>query len=345
MPLVVVYGLKTGDYDWLSQFYPSRRIAQECANRSIPLRFLFPDDVPSFIAELKDTKSPPGNATDIMDTTPADARVTGARNTVVLIRGSVSVGTVKLLEDAGLVCVNTSEAMALANDKLATAKFLESHHWPAPHTFSEKELRPDFLTLHSPSVYSPSAQGFRLPGSPIHWPLVRKPRFGSRGTGVSLVASREELERFDGTEYIFQEYIESSRGRDLRVFFIDGKIVAVVERNAAGDNLVSNSSTGALMRIPDEPLGERWTSMALAIAREAGLWYGTVDFLYLGDAAKEREGDEREGSGLNLTVCEINSAPGFEALEKDCGFNIAGMLIDRLYRRLLLAEKSLFSEQ
>jgi len=309
MQLVVVYGLKTGDYNWLGQFYPAQRISQECENRGIPLRFLFPDDVPSFIAETQ-TREITNGAREI------------ACDTVCLIRGQVSVATVRLLENAGFRCVNSASAMALANDKLATAKFLEAHRWPTPETMRELDYRIDPI--------------------PFPWPMVRKPRFGSRGTGVSLVHSSGELERLrcaqrsvvnakertDGsacgnaTEYILQKYIESSHGRDLRVFFANEEIIAVAERKATGDNLLSNASTGAIMRIPETPLSERWASMALAIARESGLQYGTVDYLYLGD--------EREENGQNLTVCEINSAPGFEALEKDCGYNIAGMLIDRL---------------
>jgi len=303
MQLFVVYGLKTTDYSWLGQFYPAQRLSQECANRSISLRFLFPSDVPAFINEIETTDHPAGEM------------FATARDTVCLIRGSVSVATVRLLENAGLRCVNTASAMALANDKLATARFLERHRWPTCETIRE--------------------QDFQIAAIPFPWPLVRKPRFGSRGTGVSLVSSPEELERLreintaefaDGSvddEYLLQRYIETSRGRDLRVFFAAGEILAIAERNAGGDNLLSNASTGAIMRIPETPLSERWAGMALEIARASGLWYGSVDFLYLAD--------EGEGNDQNFTVCEINSAPGFEALEKDCGYNIAGALIDRLF--------------
>jgi len=314
MQLLVVYGLKTTDYSWLDQFYPAQRISQECANRSIPLRFLFPADVPSYIDEIETTDHRSGEMRAIV------------RDTVCLIRGSVSVATVRLLENEEFACVNTASAMALANDKLATARFLERHRWPTCETIRERDFRIDTI--------------------PFPWPLVRKPRFGSRGTGVSLVSSPEELAQLRSTmrqasngtetandEYILQRYIETSRGRDLRVFFAAGEILAIAERNADGDNLLSNASSGAVMRIPEVPLSERWAAMALAIARASGLWYGSVDFLYL--AAEE------EGNGQNLTVCEINSAPGFEALEKECGYNIAGMLIDRLFP----AEKSLLAEQ
>ena len=63
--------------------------------------------------------------------------------------------------------------------------------------------------------------------------------------------------------------------------------------------------------------GEPWASMVHTIARETGLKYGTVDFLYLaGDAG--------------FTVCEINAAPGFEGLEGATGLDIAGILVDLL---------------
>jgi len=280
MRLVVVYGLKTVDYGYFETFYPSRRLAEECANRSIPLRFLFPRDVPSFLSE-----------------SVADGI---KRDTICLIRGKVYPDTVRLLEMAGWRTVNTARALSLANDKIASARFLETNGWPTPETRFAGDIP-------------------RGPDSAIAFPVVAKPRFGSRGEGVRLVESVGELAGLE-SDTILQDYIETSRGRDLRFFFAGGAVLTAVLRQASGGGFISNANTGGTMRAAPHTAAELvpWNELTLEIARKAGLWYGSVDFLYCGQGT------------LDLTVCEINGSPGFEALETECKLDIAGALVDRL---------------
>jgi RimK family alpha-L-glutamate ligase len=280
MKLVVVYGLKTMDYRYLKEFYPARRLSDECKKRSIPLRFLFPPDVPAFLSEYASNAE--------------------KKNTICLIRGSVDPGTVSLLENRGFRTVNSSQSLALANDKLETARFLEKHRWPTPKT----------------RIAEKTAAGY---------PLVAKPRYGSRGMGVQLVSNAENLMAIP-PEYIFQEYIAPSHGRDLRFFFAGKEVLAVALRYSRDGAFVSNSCVGGVMSVPgySEEILRPWKAMTIDIARKAGLWYGTVDYLFL------ETGQDGGDKPLSLTVCELNAAPGFEALEKDCGIDIAGALIERL---------------
>lgn len=290
MKLLVVYGLKTRDKAWLDRFYPARRLSEACANRSIPLRFLFPH-------EVSDPAHGAFPAADfpLNDFLPVD--------TVCLVRGTVADETWRALENAGYRCVNSREAAALALDKLDTARFLERHGWPTPRTVSCHPDTPDPLEFS--------------------YPLVLKPRFGSRGEGVELIENDKALEawkdaRTDGA-WIAQEYIASSSGRDLRIFFAGGEVLAAVARRGATGDFRSNACTGGTMSAAETGgWMDRWQLMTLDIAQEAGLWYGTVDFLYQTES--------------ELTVCEINGSPGFEALERDLGLDVAGMLIERLVR-------------
>ncbi len=295
MHLVVVYGLKTLDYGYFKLFYPSRRLAEECANRSIPLRFLFPRDILSFIAEQID--------------------IGLKRDTICLIRGKVDPKTVSLLEMAGFRTVNSADALSLANDKLASARFLSENSWPTPKTM----LACDALYLKP---------GF------IRYPLVAKPRFGNRGEGVHFIENESALTGLE-PDTIVQEYIKTSRGRDLRFFFAGDTILAIASRHATGDSFVSNANAGGIMQKEPHTAAELapWSTMTLEIAQKAGLWYGSVDYLYCGkqeDAHTSILCGQSRGPALELTVCEINGSPGFEALETDCALDIAGPLIDRL---------------
>jgi gamma-F420-2:alpha-L-glutamate ligase len=284
MKLIVVYGLKTGDYDWLAGFYPARRLAEACENRGIPLRFLFAQDVSAFLADgFRDDAFSPKRA-------------------IVLVRGDVNMSVYAELEAAGYRCINDSRAVALARDKLETYRFLTSHGYPTPETLSLADAARQVDSLK--------------------FPLVVKPRFGSRGEGVTLVRDGDALLKSvplaDSGEYIAQRFIESSRGRDVRVFFAGGDVLAVAGRTNAEDALLSNACAGGVTSALTGEWFGKWAAMTLEIAREAGLWYGTVDWLYDGDG---------------MTVCEINSSPGFESLEKACDLDIAGAIVERLAQR------------
>ena len=280
MLLVVVYGLKTADYGWLDQFYPAHRLMTEAKNRSIPLRFLFPSDIPAFLSEPR---------------SPAELE-----DTLILVRGTVGTALVRSLEHAGFRCVNASRALELAADKLEAARFLERNGWPTPRTRTLNEV----------------LEGDVVPV----FPLVAKPRRGCRGEGVTLVRGREELEALPG-DALIQDFIAESAGRDLRVFFAGGEILATVVRESSDGGFRSNTATGGRMRrVSGCPEGKT----ALDIACRAGLWYGTVDFLFLDAVSPPDAG--------RLTVCEINGAPGYESMETECGTDIAGRLLDLLVR-------------
>jgi gamma-F420-2:alpha-L-glutamate ligase len=306
--LLAVYGLKTRDYGYLSRFYPTARLIEACENRSVPLRFLFPEDVQEFLSGPQVVQAESARIASPRDFPP--------EGTVCLVRGRVGVEIIKLLESRGYRCVNPSGATALANDKLETARLLGRLGFPTPRTARLADLNSAFTAAD--------------------YPLVIKPRHGSRGFGVTLAKTegealgnaREILP--DNDEWIAQEYIASSRGRDLRVFFASGELLACVERVAPDGELVSNVAQDGVMRVPSFglALGEPWISMVRAIAEHSRLWYGTVDFLYR-EAAGCPAGEDKDRP-LDLTVCEINAAPGFEALEAATGIDIAGVLIDRL---------------
>ena len=332
MRLVVVYGLKTGDYEWLRSFYPAHRIVEACARQRVHILFVLPCDVDRLVSggfSAADDFSPAGGFSPADDFFPA--------GTVCLVRGNVDPGSIQRLEEAGFRCVNGSKAVALALDKLECARFLDKLGIQAPRTFAPvvgaggRAGVAGLVGAMCAAGESPLGVGASgLAGAmctagepPLGYPFVAKPRFGSRGRGVALVKGPADLEALApllrSEPYIFQEFVAESAGRDLRFFFAGGEIVACVERRGKDDSFVSNASEGGLVRIPEncEALVERLSSEVLRIAREAGLWYGTVDFLF---------GTEE------FPVCEINACPGFEALEKATGLDIAGMLVERLMR-------------
>lgn len=318
---MALWGLKTDDYAYLDEFYPTRRLKEACKDRGLELRFLFPRDLPEFL-EKERLDSPPDSGPD---------------RTLFLIRGAVAPETVRLIEGYGYTCVNSAESLALAADKLETARFLARNGWPTPET---EEL---FMNVDSPQDIPRIGDQADRPLSTLSFPFISKPRTGSRGQGVRLIASQEDLAEALGEAapdggFIAQEYISSSRGRDLRVFFAGDRVLAVAERRSADGGFISNVSTGGILRqhsLADGAL-EPWLETTLDIARKARLWYGSVDYLFLdemGDGAGSNRTSEPGGNPvetIRLTVCEVNGSPGFEALERGLGADIAGPLVDAL---------------
>ncbi len=103
--------------------------------------------------------------------------------------------------------VSSPEVVDLCDDKLATARFLESHGFPSPRTRPMAELDPSAATL----------------------PLVLKPmRGGARSQGVRVVRDPVELQHLCATlpraNYVAQEWIDGeeytcgSVNRDGRCF-------------------------------------------------------------------------------------------------------------------------------
>lgn len=298
MRLVVVYGIKTDDYGYFQEFYPSRRLSEECTKRSILLRFVFPKDVDGFLGE--------NHSQDEKD------------DTICLVRGIVTSGIVMMIETAGFRAINGGQSLNLASDKLETAQFLEKNHWPTPKTWPLGDT----------------------PRSPFPW--VLKPRFGSRGEGVRLVHSHAELAHVANgiiaPEFIAQEFITQSAGRDIRFFFAGKRMLAVAIRRSHNGALISNACAGgrmSLVSFGEDVIGP-WADMVFDIARSSGLYYGSVDFLFLEKQAAlkpvELDGSNLTTENLALTVCELNGSPGFEALETQCGLNIAGALLDELLK-------------
>ncbi len=258
-------------------------------NRGVQLRFLFPEEAAALLQ-------------------PDRAAGFDPRDTLVLLRGALPRDLPFRLEEAGWTCVNSARSAALANDKLETFRFFSAFGYRLPATI-------DAETVDAASELA-AESAFPSP------PWILKPRFGSRGEGVRLMSGAAELDAFlaakDSGEFILQEYIAECEGTDIRVFFAAGRVIASAVRRAPAGSVVSNAcSGGAMQKAPShDPLVQEAERLALEMGNLAGLYYGAADFL-----------PSMNGNGTAEPVlCELNAAPGFEELEKQCGIDVAGPL-------------------
>ena len=88
----------------------------------------------------------------------------------------------------------------------------------------------------------------------LGFPVVVKTLKGTRGEGVLLCSNREQFNDLaslldgakPGADFIFQQYIAESHGRDVRVLVIDCKAVAAMERRSADGGFKANISLGGV---------------------------------------------------------------------------------------------------
>lgn len=132
-------------------------------------------------------------------------------------------------------------------------------------------------------------------------PCVVKSVSGMGGNGVFLAPDARLLRDVAGnlaqeTPYLFQEYVASSHGRDLRVVVVDGEAVAAEIRTSHDGGLASNLARGGSAALCHGRYPEA-EALAVQAARTVGLAVAGVDLLFTGTGS--------------YTICEVNSVPAW----------------------------------
>ncbi len=158
------------------------------------------------------------------------------------------------------------------------------------------------------------------PGSGLPFPLVAKKRISSRGRGVFVLNSEDELRGLmEGRkieDFIFEERIGIER--DIRLLFIGGRLHGAVERRIREKN--NKGFTGIGVKVK----GEFMPSPGLEESvREAASRSGS-DFCGI-DVAIDRKGMP--------WLMECNVSPQFIALERVLQRDAAGSLMDLIIEK------------
>lgn len=154
-------------------------------------------------------------------------------------------------------------------------------------------------------------------------PLVLKILEGTQGVGVVLVdskkAAKSVLDAFYGMDVnlLVQEYIEEAGGSDIRVFVVDGEVVAAMKRQGAEGDFRSNLHQGGNATIYKLNRKEKVT--AIAAAKAMGLGVCGVDMII---------------SKRGPLVMEVNSSPGLEGIEKSTNINVAAKIMDYIEKNI-----------
>jgi len=197
-------------------------------------------------------------------------------------------------------CLNSSTAITQSRDKLYSLQLLLNHGVDIPTTgFANSPLDTDDLIK-------------MVGGSPLIVKLLE----GTQGKGVVLAETKKAAEsvinafKSLNANILVQEFIKEANGKDLRLFVIDGKVVAAIQREAVAGEFRANIHLGGTASIVKPTADEK--RIAIKAAKAMDLKVAGVDII-------------RSSKGPLLL--EVNSSPGLEGIEGATNKDIAGEMI------------------
>ena len=218
----------------------------------------------------------------------------------------------RMLDKLGYRIFNQKDAIEVCDDKMLTYISLAKNAIHMPKTL------PGLLcfTKNAPI----SSESLLEIEKAFKYPLVIKESYGSLGKGVYLIQNREELvaklEEIKCVPHLIQEYIESSKGKDIRVIVVGGKAIGAMMRKSESDFRSNIGAGGSGTKVT---LDKDMIAISEKIAQTLGLDYCGIDLLL-----------DKDG----YTVCEVNSNAFFKTFEKATNINVASQYVDYILSKL-----------
>ncbi len=215
---------------------------------------------------------------------------------------------IRHFEELGVLTINSSKAIGTVKDKLYTHQILARAGIPTPKTiFAKYPVDVDFVEKE------------------LGFPVVVKTITGSKGSGVFLCETRalfaDLMEFLSGPRgyqnIIIQEFMKTSKGKDLRVFLIGGHPIAAMQRIAKEGSFKANFHQGGSVKPFD--LNPTIEKLSVACAKLFELDIAGIDLLFDGDS---------------YTIAEANSSPGFEGFESVNNISVPDLIFDYIESRL-----------
>ncbi len=218
-----------------------------------------------------------------------------------------------MLEKCGYRLFNSSNFLRMCDDKNITLIECANHGIKSVDTIPSPLIYSNSLKSENYLFLDKVIERFGLP-------LVMKKVYGSLGEGVYLAHSKQELYDLYGECFryplLFEKYLETSKGKSLRVLVVDEKVIGIIERNGSDD---FRSNYGAKTYSKNIKNPTIYIDFAQKIANLLHIEYAGIDLLY---------GDNNEP-----VLCEINSNAFFEEFEKTTSINVAKMVGEMILRK------------
>ncbi len=204
-------------------------------------------------------------------------------------------------ERRGVRLINGPSAIELVADKLHTLQRLIRAGLPIPR-----------------SILGKFPMDVELVERELGFPVIVKTLKGTRGAGVLKCEDRSQFEDLAGllesagaqADFLLQHYVRASHGRDVRILVVGGRVVAAMERRSLTGGFKSNVSLGGVGAAYNPP--PEMAELAVQAADILELDVTGIDILFDEDGYR---------------ICEANSAPGFQGLERASGLDIPSAIL------------------
>ena len=218
----------------------------------------------------------------------------------------------KRLEQNGVRLFNTANAVELCDNKILMYQELAKHSIRIPRTFIAPKT---FEGLgYTDLAFLDNAV------KEVGWPIVIKEAYGSFGEQVYLAKNKGEaidiIKQIGYKDFLMQEFIASSKGRDIRINIVGDQAVASMLRENKNDFRSNISSGGNGTKY--EP-NQEFVDLAIKASKALGLSFAGVDVMFGEDGP---------------IICEVNSNPQFASTLDATGINLADSISDYILRQL-----------
>ena len=278
----------------IEESWETNRLVEEFTKQDIEIRVVNPNDVDIFV-DRDDRKS-----------IIVGGKPRALPDFVIPRTGSGTTYFIKAiirhLERLGVTLINGSNAIDTVKDKLYTQQVLGESNLPVPKTLLVRHpIKLEWVEKN------------------LTFPVIIKTLSGSFGAGVFMAEDKKQFKQLlkmaeitkKSYNIIVQEFIKDSWGKDLRVFVLNGKVVGCMMRQAVYDDFRANITRGG-EGIPYQ-IDENIEWLGGESARLLGLDIAGVDLLF-------------DNGGYK--ICEVNSSPGFEGMDKFTHTNIAEDIVN-----------------
>ena len=216
------------------------------------------------------------------------------------------------LEKSGVRLFNNKKAVLLCDNKILMYQALKENNIKIPRTFIAPKTF-EGLNYHDRSFLKEVIDE-------IGFPIVVKEAYGSFGEQVYLANDIDSLnkivDQIGYKDFLMQEFIASSKGKDIRINVVGNKAVVSMLRENDSDFRSNISSGGHGEKYESKP---EYLDLAVKAAQALGLDFAGVDVLFGKDGP---------------IICEVNSNPQFASTLKATGVNLADYIAEYILNNL-----------
>ena len=219
----------------------------------------------------------------------------------------------KQLEQLGHRLFNRASVIEACDDKIMTFQTLANHSIKLPKT------------IYSPLVFrrtSDEEDSFvDFLERELSYPIVIKEAFGSFGEQVYLVHNRKELvekrEDLLLIPHLYQEFIKSSKGKDVRIHVVGDQVVAAMLRTSETDFRANVTNGG---RMHEFKPSQEFEELAVKASSVIGADFSGVDLLF--------------GEDGEPILCEINSNAHIKNIFDCTGIDVTEHIFDYILQKV-----------